>query len=127
MIHNWDGEPISFGLPVQYSCVPSFFFEDDRDKNEIDIICEDNGKFNVTDGHFPCLNNILCIEEPPEKPLLGYRSWTNGTNFNASIIYTCGPNSEFPDGRESYVSTCQWNKTWSQKDIPDCIRKLKPF
>ena len=127
MAFEWDGDPVAFGRPVMYQCIDGHDFEDDKDKLEIEILCEDSGKFNVTSGHPRCLANVHCMGPPPPKPRLGHWSWSNGTNYDSVITYICAPNAVFEDGTETLEVVCQWNTNWSREAVPECIRKMNPI
>ena len=72
---------------------------------------------------------MLCTSDPPDRPLNGYWTWTNGFNFRSRVIYTCSESTEFlaPIGAPDILSitaTCQWNKTWSRDQVQDCEREF---
>lgn len=45
---------VAFWDAVPYKCDENYFFEDNRDRPNIMVVCQDNGKFNTT-GHPDCV------------------------------------------------------------------------
>ena len=47
-MHNFhSGDIVEFGKTVEYVCNDGFYFEEDRNKEKFDLLCKEDGSFDV--------------------------------------------------------------------------------
>lgn len=68
--------------------------------------------------------------DPPERHQAGTWEWNGEYSYSTQIEYTCGPYGKFIDTGgnryETFVSTCEWNKTWTPSFLDSCVAASCP-
>ena len=58
---SWDGEPVSFGSAVNYTCYQGRFFEEDRLQEMYKVECLDDGSYDEPEVWPKCLSSRINI------------------------------------------------------------------
>ena len=136
---------------MKYKCASKdLWFELDRDLENFEIKCLDDGSFDepADDEWLNCVPSTCYLKAgynrnmskkslflavfcppAPDKPRGGKMVWNEKTTFGTTAEYECGPYAKFQaeNSTEFYgksVLTCLWNKTWSLEVLDPCICKL---
>ena len=133
---------MDFGSNSTYVCAgDDLYFEWDRDLEDFNITCLEDGSWDAPDIWPICVNckdnpfmvklnvHLLFLAvnctESPERPGAGTWEWSGDLSYQTEIEYTCGPYGSFlkADGEveEILISTCEWNKTWTPSELSACV------
>ena len=124
LVSNYDGVPVEFFNTSSYSCKSDdIYFEHDRDAEEWNITCKEDGSWEEPTDWPICISSVNC-SDPPKRPQSGTWEWDGGYGYGNVIEYTCGPYGQFlsPEGQlyEKKFVECQWNRTWSMPELDPC-------